>query len=92
MLRRLRIAIVTSHPIQYAAPLYAHLSRDPELELTVLYCSDFSLRGARDPGFDRPVAWDIDLLEGYRSVFLGARHQTRSVAGFWSLVCPELAW
>jgi glycosyltransferase involved in cell wall biosynthesis len=92
MLRRLRLAVVTSHPIQYAAPLYAHLSRDPELDLTVLYCSDFSLRGARDPGFDRSVAWDIDLLGGYHSVFLGERHKTRSVAGFWSLVCPELIW
>jgi glycosyltransferase involved in cell wall biosynthesis len=92
MLGRVRLAIVTSHPIQYAAPLYAHLSRDPELEITVLYCSDFSLRGARDPGFDRSVTWDIDLLGGYASVFLGERHRTRSVAGFWSLVCPELAW
>jgi glycosyltransferase involved in cell wall biosynthesis len=92
MLGRVRLAIVTSHPIQYAAPLYAHLSRDPALDITVLYCSDFSLRGARDPGFDRAVAWDIDLLGGYRSVFLGERHRTRSVAGFWSLVCPELAW
>jgi glycosyltransferase involved in cell wall biosynthesis len=92
MLGRVRLAIVTSHPIQYAAPLYAHLSRDPELELTVLYCSDFSLRGGRDPGFDRSVTWDIDLLGGYDSVFLGERHRTRSVAGFWSLVCPELAW
>jgi glycosyltransferase involved in cell wall biosynthesis len=92
MLGHVRLAIVTSHPIQYAAPLYAHLSRDPELEITVLYCSDFSLRGARDPGFDRSVTWDIDLLGGYASVFLGERHRTRSVAGFWSLVCPELAW
>jgi glycosyltransferase involved in cell wall biosynthesis len=85
-----RVAIVTSHPIQYAAPLYAHLSRDPALQVTVLYCSDVSLRGARDPGFDRAVAWDIDLLAGYDSIFLGERHRTRSLGGFWSLVCPEL--
>lgn len=88
--RRARLAIVSSHPIQYAAPLYAHLSRDPELELTVLYCSDFSLRGERDPGFGERFAWDIDLLAGYDSVFLGERHRTRRVQGFWSLVCPEL--
>jgi glycosyltransferase involved in cell wall biosynthesis len=88
--RRARLAIVSSHPIQYAAPLYAHLSRDPELQLTVLYCSDFSLRGERDPGFGERFAWDIDLLAGYDSIFLGERHRTRSLGGFWSLVCPEL--
>ena len=87
----MRLAIVTSHPIQYAAPLYAYLSRDPGLALTVLYCSDFSLRGAHDPGFGADLSWDIDLLAGYDSVFLGERSRTRRVGGFWSLVCPELA-
>jgi glycosyltransferase involved in cell wall biosynthesis len=85
-----RLAIVSSHPIQYAAPLYAHLSRDPDLEITVLYCSDFSLRGQRDPEFSHAFAWDVDLLAGYDAVFLGARHRTRTLGGFWSLVCPEL--
>ena len=87
-----RLAIVTSHPIQYAAPLYAYLSRDPALALTVLYCSDQSLRGELDPGFGQPVAWDIDLLAGYDSIFLGRRALTRRLGGFWSLVCPELGW
>jgi glycosyltransferase involved in cell wall biosynthesis len=90
--RPVRLAIVTSHPIQYAAPLYAYLSRDPALAVTVLYCSDFSVRGARDPGFGQELAWDIDLLEGYDSIFLGERSRTRTVGGFWSLICPELAW
>lgn len=88
--RRARLAIVSSHPIQYAAPLYAHLAREPDLELTVLYCSDSSLRGERDRGFARGVAWDVDLLAGYDSIFLGSRHRQRAGAGFWSLVCPEL--
>ena len=88
--RRVRLAIVSSHPIQYAAPLYAHLSADPELQVTVLYCSDVSLRGGHDAGFRRSVAWDVELLAGYDSIFLGARHRTRSLGGFWSLVCPEL--
>ena len=85
-----RLAVVNSHPIQYAAPLYAYLDADPELELTALYCSDYSLRGGRDAGFGREVAWDVDLLGGYRSVFLGERAKTRSIFGFWSLVVPEL--
>ncbi|MEO6222976.1 MAG: glycosyltransferase family 4 protein [Vicinamibacterales bacterium] len=84
-----RVAVVNSHPIQYFAPLYAFLNRDPSVEVTALYCSDISLRGGMDPGFGQEVKWDVDLLEGYASVFLGdARH--RVPGGFWSLVCPEI--
>jgi glycosyltransferase involved in cell wall biosynthesis len=86
-----RLAVLNTHPIQYFAPLYAHLARDPALEVTVLYCSDVSLRGAHDPGFGREVRWDIDLLTGYRSVFLGEHAaRRRTPAGFWSLVCPQV--
>lgn len=87
---RTRIAVVTSHPIQYATPLYAYLNQDPELDVTALFCSDFSLRGAKDSGFGQTVKWDVDLLDGYNAVFLGKRARLRSLAGFWSLICPEL--
>src|SRR5688572_21488626 len=88
--RPLRLAVVNSHPIQYFAPLYAYLNRDGAIETTALYCSDFSLRGAVDPGFEQAVTWDVDLLSGYRHVFLGKRATSRSPAGFWSLICPEV--
>src|SRR5918993_266864 len=86
-----RLAIVNSHPIQYFAPLYAFLNRDPALDITALYCSDFSLRGAIDPGFKQAVKWDVDLVSGYRSVFLGKAAKKRTPRGFWSLICPQ-AW
>ena len=90
MNRAFRLAVVNSHPIQYFAPLYANLSRDPALEVTALYCSDFSLRGAIDPGFKQAVTWDVELLTGYRSVFLGENAKQRIPAGFWSLICPQV--
>lgn len=85
-----RLAVLNSHPIQYFAPLYAHLHRDPALQLVVFYCSDSSIRGELDPGFKRNVQWDVDLLGGYRSVFLGSAAGVRTPAGFWSLVCPQV--
>lgn len=88
--RGFRLAVVNSHPIQYFAPLYAYLNRDPSLEITALYCSDFSLRGAIDPGFEQVVAWDVDLLSGYRHMFMGEKAKQRTPAGFWSLVCPPV--
>jgi glycosyltransferase involved in cell wall biosynthesis len=88
--RTMRIAVLNSHPIQYFAPLYAYLNTAPDLEVTALYLSDFSVRGGRDSGFDRNVKWDLDLLTGYRSVFLGDAARTREPAGFWSLVAPQV--
>lgn len=81
--------MVNSHPIQYFAPLYAYLNQDPSLRVTALYGSDVSLRGGMDPGFGQQVKWDVDLLAGYPSVFLGDA-RARTPGGFWSLVCPEV--
>ena len=86
--RPTRIAVLNSHPIQYFAPLYAYLNAAPDLEVTALYLSDFSIRGGRDAGFSRDVKWDLDLLAGYRSVFLGDHARAREPGGFWSLVAP----
>jgi glycosyltransferase involved in cell wall biosynthesis len=85
-----RIAVLNSHPIQYFAPLYAYLNASPDLDVTALYLSDFSIRGGRDAGFGRDVKWDLDLLAGYRSVFLGEGARTREPRGFWSLVAPQV--
>ena len=85
-----RVAVVNSHPIQYFAPLYAYITRHSRMEVTCLYCSDFSLRGAVDPGFKTSVTWDVELLSGYPSKFLGPRARSRTPRGFFSLICPEL--
>jgi glycosyltransferase involved in cell wall biosynthesis len=85
-----RIAVLNSHPIQYFAPLYAYLNALPDLDITALYLSDFSIRGAKDADFGREVKWDLDLLAGYRSMFLGNRAHGRVPDGFWSLIGPEV--
>ena len=65
-----RLAYVVSHPIQYQAPLLRRIAREPDIDLTVLFGSDFSVRGYKDSGFGVEVAWDVPLLDGYRSQFL----------------------
>ncbi len=62
----LRVAYLLSHPIQYQSPLLRQLARQPEIEFTVFYTSDFSLRSYHDQGFGVPVEWDVPLLGGYR--------------------------
>ena len=65
-----RLACLLTHPIQYHAPLFRYLSRNPAIDLTVFYMSDFSTRSYYDRGFDVHIAWDVPLLEGYRHIFL----------------------
>jgi glycosyltransferase involved in cell wall biosynthesis len=85
-----RIAVLNSHPAQYIAPLYAYLSVAPDLDVTALYLSDCSIRGAKDAEFNRDVKWDVDLLAGYRSVFVGKTAHKRELGGFWSLIAPQV--
>jgi glycosyltransferase involved in cell wall biosynthesis len=85
-----RVVVLNSHPIQYFAPLYAYLNAAPDLEVTALYLSDFSIRGGMDVEFGQDVTWDLDLLAGYRSVFLGDAARRREPRGFWSLIAPQV--
>ena len=59
-----------SHPIQYQAPLLRRIAQEPDIDLTVFFGSDYSVRGYKDAGFGVEVKWDVPLLEGYRSEFL----------------------
>lgn len=68
--RRCRLAVVASHPIQYFTPLYQRLARRPDIDLDVFFCRDFGARPRFDRQFGRTVAWDTDLLGGYRHRFL----------------------
>ena len=78
--RRVRLAYVVSHPIQYQAPLLRRIAREPGIDLTVLFGSDFSVRGYKDEGFGVEVAWDVPLLDGYRSEFLPRLRDTGTVS------------
>ena len=85
----LKLLIVESHPIQYRAPVYAELNRlCPDL-IHVVYASDFSLRGGRDPGFGSAITWDSDLLDGYPSTVLSSR-LNHAPAGWNDLKGPGL--
>jgi glycosyltransferase involved in cell wall biosynthesis len=70
--RKARVAYLVSHPIQYQAPLLRRISQEEDIELTVLFGSNFSVREYVDKGFGVDVKWDVSLLDGYRYEFLPA--------------------
>ena len=61
----IRLAFVVSHPIQYYAPLHQRLAGREDLEVKVFFTWHDGRAAVRDTGFQRPVAWDIPLTEGY---------------------------
>jgi glycosyltransferase involved in cell wall biosynthesis len=77
-----RLAYLVSHPIQYQAPLLRRIAQDPDIDLTVLFGSDFSVRGYKDHGFGVEVSWDTPLLEGYRSEFMKPLRDKGNVTPF----------
>ncbi len=83
--RRVRLAYLVSHPIQYQAPLLRRIAEETDIDLTVFFGSDFSVRGYRDAGFGVGVKWDVPLLDGYKHEFL-PRLRDRGNASFASPV------
>jgi glycosyltransferase involved in cell wall biosynthesis len=65
-----RLGVLDLHPIQYHTPLYQRLTVRANVRLDVLYLSEHGLKPVLDPGFGVPIAWDIDLLSGYKHEFL----------------------
>src|SRR5436190_18440588 len=66
------LAILTTHPIQYQAPLWQALARDGRVPFEVWYLTDHGVRISHDGEFNRDFAWDLDLLKGYPHRFLKA--------------------
>lgn len=63
------LAIITSHPIQYQAPLWRELARSG-LKFEVWFLTPHAVQPSFDRDFGHTFAWDADLLEGYPHRFL----------------------
>jgi len=81
-MRRPKLAVLVTHPIQYYAPLYRCLAQRGAVDVVVVYLSDAGAVAYDDPGFSRQVQWDVPLLEGYDYKVL---QPSTSIAsrGFW---------
>jgi glycosyltransferase involved in cell wall biosynthesis len=66
-----RLAIITTHPIQYNAPLFRLLAQRRKIEIKVFYTwGESVLQNKYDPGFEKVIEWDIPLLDGYEYQFV----------------------
>jgi glycosyltransferase involved in cell wall biosynthesis len=86
--RRCKVLAVATHPVQYMAPIFRRMAKEPTLDLHVAYCS---LRGAEsvfDPDFQTNVKWDVPLLEGYK--WTEVPNKGSGDDSFWGLNNPGL--
>ena len=84
----MRLAIVTSHPIQYYAPWFKYLSS--LLDLHVFYMFKSKEQGLKDNEFGVSFNWDIDLLEGYKYTFLKNVSKSPNVNKFNGCDIPSI--
>jgi hypothetical protein len=65
-----KLAIISTHTIQYNAPLFKLLSERKNLTIRIFYTWGRAvLENKYDPDFGKHIAWDIPLLEVYDHVF-----------------------
>lgn len=85
----MKLAILTSHVIQYQTPLFRKLAREPGIKLTIYFCWDFGAKRTFDSQFGKEIMWDIPLLEGFRHHFLPNLSPSPS-SDFWGQVNPGI--
>jgi glycosyltransferase involved in cell wall biosynthesis len=86
-----RLAIVTSHPIQYNAPWFRLLGKSSAIHPGVFYTWEQSAAGPKyDPDFKERIEWDIPLLEGYEYHFVKNKASDPGTHHFRGLINPTL--
>ena len=86
-----KLAIISTHPIQYNAPLFRLLSQRNKIALKVFYTWSQSADGnIFDPGFGIQKKWDIPLLEGYDHCFVKNNSSKPGSNHFFGIKNPSL--
>ncbi|WP_159022675.1 glycosyltransferase family 4 protein [Formosa sp. L2A11] len=85
-----KLAIVTTHPIQYYAPWFRLMAERQNVAIKVFYTWSQAAAEVKDKTFGRTIKWDIPLLDGYTYEFInnisadpGTHHKN-------GIDCPEL--
>ena len=90
LLRKRRLAIIVSHPIQYYVPLYRALALRDDVKIRVFFTWHAGGQSVLDRGFKRAFAWDIPLTEGYRHELVPNVSADPGTHRFWGLRNPSL--
>lgn len=85
-----KLAIITTHPIQYYAPVFKLMHEQKKIEVRVFYTLGEVGMNQHDPGFGKKVNWDIPLLQGYTFQFQKNIAKKPGSHSFWGIKNPDL--
>ena len=91
MIYKKKLAIISSHPIQYNAPLFSLLHKRNKIYIKVFYTwGSTALEEKFDPGFGETIEWDIPLLTGYNYLFINNTSTKPGSHHFNGIINPTL--
>jgi glycosyltransferase involved in cell wall biosynthesis len=85
---RMRLGIVTSHPIQYQAPLFRALAKQADIH--VYFAHRASADDQAEAGFGGGFDWDTDLTSGYPHSFLRNASTRPGIVRFGGCDSPDV--
>ncbi len=85
-----KLAIVTTHPIQYYAPVFKLLAERKVIQIKVFYTWGAQAQQKFDPGFGKTVNWDVPLLDGYDFEWLENTAKDPGSHHFNGIVNPDI--
>ncbi|MCH2175609.1 MAG: glycosyltransferase family 4 protein [Lentisphaeria bacterium] len=88
-MKKIKLGIFETHPIQYKIPWFRELNNHPEIDLTVFFCMvpDAKQQGE---GFGVEFQWDVPLLEGYHYQILNNIAEETGTYHFKGCDTPEI--
>ncbi|WP_026259863.1 glycosyltransferase family 4 protein [Segetibacter koreensis] len=91
MNRTRRLAVITTHPIQYNAPLFRLTNQENgSFTIKVFYTQSQLEEKVHDPDFGFSFAWDIPLTEGYEFAFVKNVSSNPGTRHFNGIINPTL--
>ncbi len=86
----MRLLILTTHPIQYNAPLFSYLAKHSNFSIKVFYTLGAEHNSLGKNGFGVNENWNIDLLDGYDYEFIENTSKAPSSNSFLGVKNPSL--
>jgi glycosyltransferase involved in cell wall biosynthesis len=85
-----KLAIITTHPVQYYAPVFQLLHQRQQISIKVFYTWGESALNKYDPGFKKNIEWDIPLLNGYPYEWVKNTSKDAGSHHFEGIINPQL--
>ncbi len=89
-MNRIKLAIITTHPIQYYAPVFKQLTENNRIDVKVFYTFSQHASNHIDSGFGHEVSWDVPLLNGYSFAMVPNAATVPTLDSFSGISNPSL--